>query len=245
MKIAYFGYDLFYLCLKKLLLSDDIEVLKIFSFPANEDDKNDKVKSLADEYGIEFTEKKVTKEDLLKLKNDGVDLIVCAGYAYKIPVDSEIKGINMHPALLPEGRGAWPMPVSILKGLTKTGLTVHEIEESFDTGKILKQKEYTLKKDETLESLCEWLLKNSAELMYDCVINYDKYIKTAKEQSGGEYWKMPTEEDMTFDDNTPTETKDRILRAFYGSGCFYKTKTKEIKIKKGKLNQNGELIIIE
>lgn len=242
LKIAYFGYDLFYPVLEKLLTDKNIEVLKVFSFPENSDDKHTEIKKLALKNNIEFTQEKISKEDINKLYIKGCELLVCAGYAYKIPIDGRISGINLHPALLPEGRGAWPMPLTILKGLSKTGLTVHRITKNFDDGEILKQKEYKLKNDETLESLNNWLTNNSAELLYDCTVNFDEYIKNSKPQKNGEYWKMPTKEDMSFSDKTKVSEADRIVRAFYGSGCFYINDRYEIQIKKAHVIFNNDSI---
>lgn len=36
--------------------------------------------------------------------------------------------VNLHPAFLPTGRGAWPMPVSILKNIP-SGMTLHKLED--------------------------------------------------------------------------------------------------------------------
>lgn len=232
MKIAYFGYDLFYPCLEKILSDNTIEVLRIFSFPENEDDKHEKIKFLAKKNNIDFTQDKITKKDIDELIEKGAELLVCAGYAYKIPINEKINGINLHPALLPKGRGAWPMPVTILKNLAKTGLTVHKITHDFDDGVILKQKEYTLKKDETLESLNLWLKNNCADIIYECILNFNELIKNAKPQTNGEYWKIPTKNEMSITKETSASDADRITRAFYGSTCFYIEDNREIAIKK-------------
>lgn len=238
MKIAYFGYDLFFPCLKRILKDGDIEVLKVFSFPENEDDKNGEVKKLADENNIEFTTKKVTKSDIESLVKRKCDLLVCAGYAYKIPVYNGVCGINMHPALLPVGRGGWPMPVTILKGLRQTGLTIHCLTENFDDGKILAQKIHVLKKDENLVTLNKWFTDNCGEMMYDCIVNIKKYLENAKPQGDGEYWKIPVKADMTVDENTDFDTVDRIARAFYNSGIYFSCGENEIKIKRAFVSKN-------
>ncbi len=238
MKIAYFGYDLFYKCLEKILEDSAIEVLKVFSFPENYDDKNENVKKLAYKNKIPFTEQKVTKSDIAELIGLGCELIVCAGYAYRIPMSEKLLGINLHPSLLPVGRGAWPMPLTILKGLSKTGLTVHQLSENFDDGKILAQKEHQVSKDENLPSLNSWISNNCAELMYSCVKNYKELLKNAKTQGKGEYWNMPTKADMTISEATGFEEADRISRAFYGSGFFYVSQGREIEITFGYVSKN-------
>lgn len=49
--------------------------------------------------------------------------------------------INLHPSLLPIGRGADPIPWSII-GQRKQGITIHIIESGLDTGDILFQKAF-------------------------------------------------------------------------------------------------------
>jgi len=55
-------------------------------------------------------------------------------------IDCEI--INLHPSLLPIGRGADPIPWSIINQ-QKQGVTIHIIDSGLDTGGILCQKEFS------------------------------------------------------------------------------------------------------
>jgi len=48
--------------------------------------------------------------------------------------------INLHPSLLPIGRGADPIPWGIIEG-QKQGITLHLIDSNLDSGSILYQKE--------------------------------------------------------------------------------------------------------
>jgi len=47
--------------------------------------------------------------------------------------------LGIHPTLLPEGRGRAPIPWAILKGLSRTGVTLFKLDEGVDTGPILDQ----------------------------------------------------------------------------------------------------------
>lgn len=47
--------------------------------------------------------------------------------------------IGAHPTLLPEGRGRAAIPWAILKGLSRTGVTLFKMDEGVDTGAILDQ----------------------------------------------------------------------------------------------------------
>jgi hypothetical protein len=59
----------------------------------------------------------------------------------------------MHPSLLPKYRGGFPEFNAVYNGEEKSGISFHLMEEKFDTGNILLQKEIYLNKGETTISL--------------------------------------------------------------------------------------------
>jgi methionyl-tRNA formyltransferase len=60
--------------------------------------------------------------------------------------------INLHPALLPYNRGAYPNVWSIVEK-TPSGVTIHYIDEGLDTGDVIAQKEIPTLITDTGESL--------------------------------------------------------------------------------------------
>lgn len=82
------------------------------------------------------------------LKNNGIDLVVLAGYLKKIP-SSLIqffpeKIINIHPSLLPKfgGKGMYGDKVHqavMAAGEKESGITVHLVNEIYDDGRIIAQ----------------------------------------------------------------------------------------------------------
>ena len=84
--------------------------------------------------------------NLLKVTNP--DLIVLAGFLWKVPENIlesfPDKIINIHPALLPKygGKGMYGMNVHeavVRNKETKTGITVHYVNENYDEGAIIFQ----------------------------------------------------------------------------------------------------------
>ncbi|HHU06990.1 MAG TPA: phosphoribosylglycinamide formyltransferase [Clostridiaceae bacterium] len=103
-----------------------------------------------------------TEALLAQLAEDQTDMIVLAGYLQKI--NHEIirafpdKIINIHPALLPKHGGVGmygirPHEAVLAAGEQTTGATVHTVNEEYDKGKILLQKEVKVFSDDTAESL--------------------------------------------------------------------------------------------
>lgn len=94
-----------------------------------------------------FTE---TEDVLNILKATNPDLIVLAGFLWKIP-DNILQAfpdkiINIHPALLPKygGKGMYGMHVHkavVDNNENKTGITIHYVNENYDEGAIIFQAE--------------------------------------------------------------------------------------------------------
>lgn len=86
--------------------------------------------------------------------------VFLAGYMKKIPskITTGFQVINSHPSLLPRygGSGMYGRLVheAVVKNSEKkSGVTIHEVNENYDDGKIILQKELSLSPDETAETL--------------------------------------------------------------------------------------------
>ena len=106
----------------------------------------------------EFNEPAFTEE----MKALDLDLIVLAGFLLHLP-DSLIhafprKIVNIHPALLPKygGKGFYGEHVHeavVAAGEAVSGITIHYVNEVYDSGEIIFQAECTLEPDETPDTL--------------------------------------------------------------------------------------------
>ncbi|MFF2541689.1 methionyl-tRNA formyltransferase [Kitasatospora sp. NPDC058063] len=72
------------------------------------------------------------------------DLVVCSGFPWKLPAEvlrvPRLGVLNVHPSLLPRHRGPMPIHWAVRHGDPETGVTIHWMDESFDTGRILVQR---------------------------------------------------------------------------------------------------------
>ena len=93
-----------------------------------------------------------------------IDLIVLAGFLWLVPASlvKKFPGriINIHPALLPDhgGKGFYGAKVHeavLASGADKSGITIHQVNEKFDDGKIIFQAVCSVDKGETPESLAK------------------------------------------------------------------------------------------
>lgn len=96
------------------------------------------------------------------------DLLVLAGFLWKLP-EYLVKNypnqiINIHPSLLPSfgGKGMYGHHVHeavIQARAQKSGITIHMVNEEYDKGRILLQKEVEVLPDDSPESLAAKVLK--------------------------------------------------------------------------------------
>lgn len=77
--------------------------------------------------------------------------------------------INVHASLLPELRGAAPIPRAILLGLPRTGVTIMQMEAGLDSGPILLQKDTPITPWETGGSLAERLAELGADALVEAI----------------------------------------------------------------------------
>ncbi len=110
-----------------------------------------------------------TPEILLpELRAMEITFIVLAGFLLLIPgwLVDEFKGniINIHPALLPKygGKGMYGHHVHEkvkLSGDTISGLTIHEVNEKYDEGDILFQKEININPEDSTGQIASKVLE--------------------------------------------------------------------------------------
>lgn len=113
-----------------------------------------------------------------KLTEMKVDLIVLAGFLKLIPVEFlskfENRIINIHPALLPSfgGKGMYGMNVhqAVFDSSAKiSGATVHFVDASYDTGKIIAQHCVDISDVKSPEEIAERVLKIEHKLLPEVI----------------------------------------------------------------------------
>ena len=109
-------------------------------------------------------------EEILRvLKRHGVDTVILAGYM-KMLGPATLRAyrgriLNIHPALLPKfgGKGMYGKRVHetvLAAGEKVTGVTIHVVDEHYDTGPIINQCRVPVLPGDTADSLAERVLKH-------------------------------------------------------------------------------------
>ena len=217
MKIAYFGHAFFLNCLD-FLIRDGHEIVALYSQNCdNFYNFNQSSLKIAERIGCPVYFHKPDQQQIDALAAQGCELLVAALYEHKIPLPtqgSNLRGINIHPASLPDARGPWVPPLTILQGATQSAATIHKLDEKFDCGDILHRETVNLSKQENLETLsCK--LQMAALLSLKTVMNdFERYWNEATSQKDGIYYPYPDDSLRTLQFTDPVEKIDRTARAF-------------------------------
>ena len=109
-------------------------------------------------------------EEILRvLRHHGVDTVILAGYMKRLGSVSlrAYRGriLNIHPALLPKfgGKDMYGKRVHeavLAAGEKVTGVTIHIVDERYDTGPIIAQCQVPVLEGDTADSLAERVLKH-------------------------------------------------------------------------------------
>ncbi|WP_027879413.1 phosphoribosylglycinamide formyltransferase [Mesoflavibacter zeaxanthinifaciens] len=118
---------------------------------------------------IAFTQ---TEDVLNILKSSNPDLIILAGFLWKLPENIlknfPNKVINIHPALLPKfgGKGMYGMNVHeavVNNKETETGITIHYVNENYDEGAIIFQAKCKVEASDSAEDVATKIHKLEME----------------------------------------------------------------------------------
>lgn len=127
----------------------------------------------------DFPSSEAMFEDIIaELKKRGVDYIVLAGYLSMITPNFvrafPDRIINIHPSLIPSfcGKGNYGLNVhraALEYGVKISGLTVHFVDEQYDSGAIILQRAVEVKDDDTPESLQARILEEEHRALPEAV----------------------------------------------------------------------------
>jgi methionyl-tRNA formyltransferase len=156
MKLAIIGQQDFGKTVLEACLARGDEVAGVFCAPEKPGAKPDPTKALALEKGLKVFQFQSLRsaEAHDALKSLKVDLGIMA-YVLQFAPDTFTKmprlgTIQYHPSLLPKYRGPSSINWPIIRGDTKTGLTIFRPNEGLDEGPVILQKECVIGPNDTL-----------------------------------------------------------------------------------------------
>lgn len=154
-----------------------------------------------------------------KIKALNIDVAVVCSFNYKIPkvLMNAVKDgfINVHPSMLPKYRGGNPYSRVLMNGETETGVTIHFMDESFDTGDIIAQKAYHIHSKATMGTLFNELNVLGIELLLQVLQTYETQELPRIKQPIGDFisGKGLDEREIFINYNKTAEEIERFVRA--------------------------------
>ena len=156
MHIAIVGQQDFGKAVLEAFLARGDEVAGVFCAPEKPGARPDALKTAAQEKGVQVFQFQSLKADEAKaaLKKLDAELGIMAFVLQFAPQDfvniPQRGTIQYHPSLLPKYRGPSSINWPIIRGDTKTGLTIFRPTDGLDEGPIMLQKEIAIGPDDTL-----------------------------------------------------------------------------------------------
>jgi methionyl-tRNA formyltransferase len=155
-----------------------------------------------------------------KIRKTKPDLLVSWFWTKKIPkaiLDvAPLGAIGIHPSLLPRHRGPDPYFWAIDSGDEKTGVTAHYLDEEYDTGKILAQRELAIDPSWNGWTLAKKMDRPSLALLRQIVGDFaaGKIPKgRAQDEALATEAPAPTDDDLEISFQWPAEKIVRRVRA--------------------------------
>lgn len=158
------------------------------------------------------------KKEVLRLN---ADVVLVGTWGEKIKKNiinlPAIATINVHPALLPKYRGPNPYLQSIKNLEDMSGVTFHLMDENFDTGPILLQKEVAIELADTGKELKERIVAASRDGIRELMLLLDReiIIPTEQVESESSYFSHVSENEVMIDFTKSAKAISAQIRGFH------------------------------
>ena len=211
--------DMAYVCLDGLLQAG-VNIVGVMG-PKKTHGTYDSFKRFALSRNMNFIEWDDLKASMLidYIKSLDVDVAVVSSFNYKIPKElleaTKAGFINIHPSLLPKYRGGNPYSTVIMNGEKETGVTLHFMDEGFDTGDIILQKAVQIAPLETMGTLFNRLNFLGMQMLVAVLAQFEKGDLPRYKQPEGKFieGKSIKDNDLFIDYSKSAIEVDRFIRA--------------------------------
>lgn len=126
-------------------------------------------------------------ENYTQLTQLDYDLMVVVAFGDILPIEllnhPKYHSINVHPSLLPWGRGASPVQQTIANGDAQTAFCIIKMDATLDTGDILYWEDVVVDPRETSESLFVKLATLGGPILTKVCDNIEHYLVNAQPQA--------------------------------------------------------------
>jgi methionyl-tRNA formyltransferase len=197
LRVAYAGHDFFSPCLKAVSEYDGAEI--VLCLTNNEASYNQYVGQFARSTCTPIIEGRLDSASIADFNSRRIDLLISAAYFYKFPVsDLQFRyAINVHPSLLPDGRGPNPLPYYADEHPEHCGISIHEITAEMDRGPLLIQEKIEVGNEDNVQDIYLKIVALAPRLLLNVIKNIEILFLLRQSQAGGSYWREHTTSERT------------------------------------------------
>lgn len=222
MKIIFIGSVEFSAKTLEKLIDIDANIVGVItkeSSAFNSDFSN--LKPLAKLHGIPalYSNNINSEETLLWIRKLKPDILMCFGWSNLIKKEvlevARMGVVGFHPALLPNNRGRHPLIWAKALGLEKSGNTFFFMDEGADTGDILSQKSFKIKKEDDASSLYQKMVDLAIIQIpeFHDQLKSGNYPRTSQDKNAGNTWRKRSIKDGLIDFRLSTRQICNLVRA--------------------------------
>lgn len=204
-------------------LSSVSNIVAVYTRPDDGTNENvNAVKAFSTQLGISVFQpsKKELYEHTDFLQMADIDLIIVCGYKFIIPREifsiPRNSTINIHPSMLPRYRGQHVINWAIVNGESETGVSLHFMEETLDTGNIIIQKSIPIYFEDTAKDLHDRIYAEACSLLRKVIqdLKQSKTLKsTVQDSSVATFFKPRKPEDGHIDWNNKSVNIYNLIRS--------------------------------
>ena len=147
------------------------------------------------------------------------DVIVVACFPWRVPRSireiARFGCVNVHPSLLPDGRGPEPVFWAFRRNLRTTGVTIHRMDDGLDTGPILAQEVVGIGPDATIVTLEGDLARAGGSLLHAVIRDLALGLVRERKQPPG-LWQaapFPSRDDLVATTEWPATHMASFIRS--------------------------------
>ena len=257
-KILYFGTPEISAKVLKNIIESGYNVIGVVAQEDKPNARGNKIeevatKKIAKEFNIPVYQYHKVREHGAEIKELNPDLILTLAYGQIISHDIlEIPTfgcLNLHGSILPKYRGAAPIQYALLNGDKETGVTLMEMVDKMDAGRMYAIEKIQITEDDNYDSLCDKV----SDAAYVC---FDKFIQNyldgnliGEEQKEDEVTFTgkikPEDEIINFNDNS-FNIVNKIRALSSKPGAYFIYQNVKYKVFKAKISEEkgnpGEIL---
>lgn len=205
-RILFMGTPSLSSSLLKWMIEEKYNIIGVISQPDRERNRKGELlptptKLVANEYGINVYQIDKLKDNYSFILDLKPDLILTIAYGQIVPHDvlkcAKYGALNLHGSLLPKYRGASPIQSAILHGEKETAMSLMEMVDKMDAGRVYYQKNIVIDDEDNTSTLLNKMFEASKYIIANELQNYldGKLIGIEQDESLVTYAHMIKRED--------------------------------------------------